>query len=823
MNHFSLFSFLCCIFLISSAAENIKQETDYVEDEIYQKPYQSNYPVQQSPERKITLPTYSGKQYQPRINYYDTRAGSYAKESYGGPLVYLGRAQTPQSVYSFYLSSPHYRSYAKRCRRSYGQIPKISVDSLEQAFSYARLAVQDYLTVEKKAYSSGNYLNVSVHSSAARSQITGYLSREDPLYIKEREALFMEFATKYLTKHHCLSKYEVTSLLPAVKLNRAPNPYGDKSCYASYGTKGYQDIICDPHSKYRTYDGSCNNLVHKYWGKSFVCHIRLLPAAYEDGVSVPRKLSVTGSKLPGPREISSYVHFETRDRSYYTHMKMQWGQYINHDITHTPTSQAEYPGLIDCCRTHSHPQCMPIHVPRGDYLHSRYKKSCINFVRTPPCPLCTLGPRQQPNIGTSFLDNSAIYGNTPEQALKLRTFKFGLLKTGRDIYGKEIPPPTTRPYKDQCSSPFKNMLCFESGDLRLNQHPGIQWAHNVFIRRHNQHCRNLKKVNPHWDDERLYQEARRITIAELQHITYNEYFPIVFGPILMEYYNLDTMHPGYSYYEPYTDPTTWNDYSTAACRFGHSQVSSFFSLIGYRPKGDRHVSYGPSYNTSMKGFHLRDYFFNPILMHEGWHDAITLGLLHDRAMLVDPWITGDLHNYLYRSAHERSGGDLPAFNIQRGRDHGIPPYSAYVKLCFSIVIKSWKDLQLFIPPDQIYYLKKLYSDPCDIDLFAGLLSEKKFPDADIGPTTACILGVQYYHLKFGDRFFFTHGHQKGSFTLVQLDSIRNTTCLSGLLCKTSDYVDKIQKHAFFPASRYNPLIPCKSFPEIDYRLWKEHY
>lgn len=47
--------------------------------------------------------------------------------------------------------------------------------------------------------------------------------------------------------------------------------------------------------------------------------------------------------------------------------------------------------------------------------------------------------------------------------------------------------------------------------------------------------------------------------------------------------------------------------------------------------------------------------------------------------------------------------DVLAFDIQRGRDHGLQPYVEYIKLCSGIEVSKWKDL-LQLMTAEVHYL-----------------------------------------------------------------------------------------------------------------------
>lgn len=97
--------------------------------------------------------------------------------------------------------------------------------------------------------------------------------------------------------------------------------------------------------------------------------------------------------------------------------------------------------------------------------------------------------------------------------------------------------------------------------------------HTIWLREHNRVARALQQLNPSWSDEILYQESRRIVIAELEHITYNEFLPLILGPDYMRTFELQPRQRGYTkLYNPETDATITNAFATAAYRFGHSMI-----------------------------------------------------------------------------------------------------------------------------------------------------------------------------------------------------------------------------------------------------------
>jgi peroxidase len=259
---------------------------------------------------------------------------------------------------------------------------------------------------------------------------------------------------------------------------------------------------------------------------------------------------------------------------------MQWGQFINHDMEDTPTWSYGNGTSINCCQMNkkgvlevisadsSHPSCLAIPVDSTDrfYNDPAISTYCMNFVRSISGPRnnCSLGYADQLNQNTHWLDGSTVYGSTNETMNTLRSFRNGQLLMS-NLTGRQLLP---------ISPACNNSACFYAGDSRATEQPQLAVMHTIWAREHNRVAAQLLRLNPTWTDETVFQEARRIVVAEIQRITYDEWLPNLINSTYLSQYGLLSSAPGFftGYSTPHSSGPISNEFATAAFRMGHSMV-----------------------------------------------------------------------------------------------------------------------------------------------------------------------------------------------------------------------------------------------------------
>ena len=497
-------------------------------------------------------------------------------------------------------------------------------------------------------------------------------------------------------------------------------------------------------NQFRTADGTCNNLDNPLWGASSTAYSRVQPAHYEDGVQQPvgfsqlRRFRAFKAPWPSAREVSRIIVRDLPPRAPLSHLFVSWGQVIAHDLGRV--GEFDTPVCDESCDINELSEfCFPILVRPIDRVYGvlgQNRGRCLPLTRAVgeclrPQENRTFDiARQQLNQVTHYLDGSSVYGSTPRGLASLRLFEAGLMKVGgRQESIKENPPFSP------LSSP-QGLPLFGLGDFRGNIITPLITVQTILLRQHNHLVRQLAIINPCWDDERLYQEARKIVGALIQIITYEEFLPLLYGSHFRKYIG---SYPGY---DSSVMGAVSNEYNNAVFRFGHSLISDSFARLD---SNNNPLPIGP--------LGLRESFLNSFQYFiSGGTDPLLRGLMQDRSRASDVFVNRVFTTQLFAANDDSLGQDIASLDIQRGRENGLAPYRAYEKFCqdkFNVNAR-------FANSSIASQLKSVYGDDGfknGIDLWVGSQAEEHLQGANIGPTQACIMGITFSSIRNGDRFW----------------------------------------------------------------------
>lgn len=479
-------------------------------------------------------------------------------------------------------------------------------------------------------------------------------------------------------------------------------------------------------------DGSGHNLSQPDMNAVHTRLRRYMSADYADQVS-----AMAGVGMPNPRTISNIVNSQgetTPNPARASDLLWQWGQFVDHDIDLTDGAN---PANI-----------ANIAIPPGDSYFDPYWTGAVtlSFNRSLYDTSSGTGsdnPRQQLNEITGWIDASNVYGSDPQRAAALRSNDgTGQLRTSA---GNLLPYNTT----GLSNAGGNSERLFLAGDVRANEQVALTAMHTLFVREHNFQARHVTAKHPQLTDEQIYQRARRIVMAEIQSITYNEFLPVLLGRKALARYR------GYN---PAVDSRIMNEFSTAAYRLGHSLLSP--QLLRLDAKGDA---------IAQGHLALRDAFFSPQrLAGEGGIEPILRGLAAQVCQNIDIFVIDDVRNFLF-GLPGQGGFDLAALNIQRGRDHGLPRYNA-ARAAMGLAART-DFSQLSANPAVVSRMAAAYARVDDIDLWVGGLAEDHVPGALVGELFHAILKQQFEALRDGDRFWYQNVMSRNEQRSVEMSTL----------------------------------------------------
>ena len=368
------------------------------------------------------------------------------------------------------------------------------------------------------------------------------------------------------------------------------------------------------------------------------------------------------------------------------------------------------------------------------------------------------------------IDLCTLYGRTPEQTLALRLRadtpgQRGRLKS-RIAGGEEFSPflykPGTKDFTDPAFGaldpllvdgnlpPARRDTLFAVGGDRVNSTPYTAMMNTLFLREHNRIAGELEARNPGWDDERVFQVARNITI------------PIFIKIVVEHYINHITPLP----FSLRADPSAawdapWNRPNWMTVEF--SLLYRWHSL-------------------------MPDAIAWPAGALAGARDIPLGDFLQDNRPLIEVGLDA-----AFSGAASQAAGELGALNtsqallhiedraVLQARHNRLATYNAY-RVAFGMDrAASFNDISS--NPAIAALLKDLYGAPDHVEFYPGLMAEDRVEDSPLPGLLLRMVAVDAFSQALTNPLLSEHVWNEHTFTPWGFALIGATSKLGDILAR----------------------------------------
>ena len=368
------------------------------------------------------------------------------------------------------------------------------------------------------------------------------------------------------------------------------------------------------------------------------------------------------------------------------------------------------------------------------------------------------------NENTHWWDGSQVYGSTPAEQASLRI--------GRD--GKLLVAPSGRLGVDPSTG--KQITGFTE-----NLWVGLSLLHALFALEHNAICDKLRKHNPHWDDERVFQQARLVNSALLAKIHTVEWSTAILPREILStglrtnwygrFSRLQNVFPKLaendifsgipgSPTEHHNVPFTMTEEFATVYRM-HTLMPDHFTILSAKT-GDGLANAELPELSGSRGVEFLARFDPADLFY-------SFGIHNPGAVR--------LHNFpkslqnLVQDNGERF--DLAAIDVLRDRERGVPRYNRFRRLLHKAPVRSFEEMTDV--PEWAAQMKDVYNNDIElVDTMVGMMAEPLLEGMGFSETAFRIFLLMASRRLKSDRFL-SQDYRPEIYTKEGIDWVEDTT------------------------------------------------